>query len=86
MATTIKISDESKEKLDKIRARLLLQGKKLKQEELIDFIITLAETNPIISGEKEYEGLSSQEQKEFLSFTFKTEISNKSIDEEIYLH
>ena len=86
MATTIKVSDETKEKLDRIRARLLLQGKKLKQEELIDFIISLAETNPIISGDKEYEGLSSKEQKEFLSFTFKTERSKKSIDEEIYLN
>lgn len=84
MATTIKISNESKERLEKLRARLLLQGRKFKQDELIDFIISLAETNPIILNQSEYKGLSSKEQKRFFSFTFKAGKSAKSIDEELY--
>ena len=84
MATTIKISDKSKEKLEKLRARLLLQGRKYKQDELIDFIITLAETNPLIINQSEYKGLSSKDQDKFFAFTFKGGRSSKSIDEEIY--
>ncbi len=84
MATTIKISSESKDRLEKLRARLLLQGRKLKQEELIDFIIMLAETNPLILNQGEYKGLSSKEQENFFSFTFKAGNSSKSIDEELY--
>lgn len=84
MATTIKISDDSKEKLEKIRARLLLQGKKLKQEELIDFIISLAETSPIILNQGEFKGLTSKQKEKFFSFSFKGGRSEKSIDEEIY--
>ena len=84
MTTTIKISDESKIKLEKLRARLLLQGKKFKQDELIDFIISLAETNPIILNQEKFKGLTSTEQEKFFSFTFKSGHSTKSIDEEIY--
>ena len=84
MATTIKISDKSKEKLEKLRARLLLQGRKYKQDELIDFIITLAETNPLIINQSDYKGLSSDKQNKFFEFTFKGGKSSKSIDEEIY--
>ena len=84
MATTIKISNESKERLEKLRARLILQGRKFKQDELIDFIISLAETNPIILNQSDYKGLSSKEQEKFFSFTFKAGKSTKSIDEEIY--
>ncbi|MCY3411535.1 MAG: hypothetical protein INQ03_07895 [Candidatus Heimdallarchaeota archaeon] len=81
MATTIKISDESKEKLDRIRAKLLLQGKKYKQEELIDLVISMADANPVLVGD--YKGLSELEKEEFMSFTFKGS-SEKSIDEELY--
>lgn len=84
MATTIKISNESKEKLEKIRARLLLQGKKFKQDELLDFIISLAETSPIILNQGEFKGLSNKQKKEFFAFTFDGGSSEKSIDEEIY--
>ena len=84
MATTIKISDTSKMKLERLRARLLLQGRKFKQEELIDFIILLAETSPLTLNKGEYKGLSKSEKDEFLGFTFKGGNSDKSIDEEIY--
>ena len=84
MATTIKISDSSKMKLERLRARLFLQGRKFKQEELIDFIISLAETSPLILNKGEYKGLSKPEKEEFLAFTFKGGKSDKSIDEEIY--
>ena len=84
MATTIKISDKSKERLEKLRARLLLQGRKLKQEELIDFIITIAENNPMILNQGAYKGLTNKEQENFFSFTFKAKDSSKSIDEELY--
>jgi hypothetical protein len=41
MATIIKISNKSKEKLERLRARLILQGRKLKQDEIIDFSFLL---------------------------------------------
>ena len=84
MATTIKISDEAKAKLERIRARLLLQGKKLRQDELIEFIISLAETSPLILNQKEFKGLTDEQKKIFFSFSFKGGKSDKSI--EIYLH
>ncbi len=84
MPTTIKISDASKNKLEKLRARLLLQGRKFKQEELIDFVISLAETSPLILSKGKYKGLSKEERKEFLAFSFEGGGSDKSIDEEVY--
>lgn len=84
MATTIKISDESKEKLEKLRARLLLQGRKFNQEELLSFIISVAESSPILLSQGEYKGLASRQQKKFFDFTFKAGTSEKTIDEEIY--
>ncbi len=84
MATTIKIKNDTKERLEKIRARLLLQGKKLKQDELIDFIVKLAEMNPLLLNQEEYKGPTSDEQKEFFSLTFKGGKNLKSIDEELY--
>jgi hypothetical protein len=84
MTTTIKISNESKEKLERIRARLLLQGRKLRQDELIDFIISLAEASPIILNQEKFKGLTSKEKEKFFSFTFNGGNSTKSIDEELY--
>lgn len=84
MATTIKIRDDTKERLERLRARLLLQGKKFKQDELIDFIIKLAEMNPLLLNREEYIGPNSDEQKKFFSLTFKGGNNTKSIDEELY--
>jgi hypothetical protein len=84
MATTIKINDDTKERLDRLRARLLLQGRKLKQDELLDFIIQLAEASPLILNQDKYNGPTTEEQKRFFSTTFKAGTSTKTIDEEIY--
>ncbi|MHA2249035.1 MAG: hypothetical protein ACXAD7_01675 [Candidatus Kariarchaeaceae archaeon] len=84
MATTIKINDDTKERLDRIRARLLLQGKKFKQDELIDFIVTLTEMHPLLLNQENYNGPTSAEQNLFFSVTFKGGKTKKSIDEEIY--
>ena len=84
MATTIKIRNDTKERLERLRARLLLQGKKFKQDELIDFIIKLAEMNPLLLNQEEYKGPTTEEQNQFFSITFKTGKSSKSIDEELY--
>ena len=84
MATTIKIQNDTKERLDRLRARLLLQGKKFKQDELIDFIVKLAEMNPLILNQEKYQGPNSDEQNRFFSLTFKGGGGTKSIDEELY--
>ncbi len=84
MATTIRISDASKDKLDRIKARLLLQGKKLKQDELIDFIISLAETSPLILNQGKFTGLTKKQKEKFFSFSFNAGNSSKTIDEELY--
>ena len=84
MATTIKINDDTKERLDRLRARLLLQGKKLKQDELLDFITQLTEASPLILNHDKYNGPTTEEQKRFFSITFKAGTSTKTIDEEIY--
>ncbi|MHA1521612.1 MAG: hypothetical protein ACTSRK_15645 [Promethearchaeota archaeon] len=84
MATTIKINNDTKERLDRLRARLILQGKKFKQDELIDFIVKLAEINPLIFNQGVYKGPTSEEQNRFFSSTFKTGKTSKSIDEELY--
>lgn len=84
MATTIKIKNDTKERLDRLRARLLLQGKKFKQDELIDFIVKLAEMNPLILNQEDYKGPTSEEQDKFFSISFKASKTSKSIDEELY--
>ena len=84
MATTIKIRNDTKERLERLRARLLLQGKKFRQDELIDFIVTLAEMNPLILNQEKYQGPNSEEQRKFFSLTFKGGKVTKSIDEELY--
>ena len=84
MATTIKINDDTKKRLDRLRARLLLQGKKFKQDELIDFIVTLAEMNPLLLNQEVYKGPTTEEQNRFFSLTFKAGKTSKSIDEVLY--
>ena len=84
MVITIRINDKTKERLEKLRARLLLQGRKLEQDELIEFIVSLAEMNPLLLNQEEYKGPTTKEQKEFFSPTFKSGQSTKSVDEELY--
>ncbi|RMG25387.1 MAG: hypothetical protein D6732_22460 [Methanobacteriota archaeon] len=84
MATTIKVNDATKEKLDRLRARLLLMGKKMKQEDLLDFIVSMAESSELIFKLEPYGGLSESERQEFFDFTFRTKKSDRTIDEEIY--
>ena len=84
MPTTIKINDDTKERLEKIRARFMLQGRKFRQDELIDFIVKLAETYPLLLNRDEYQGPTSQELRRFFATTFKADKSSKTLDEEIY--
>ena len=71
-------------KLERLRVRLILQGRRFSPDELIDYLISLAETSPLLLNEGEYKGISKAERGEFLAFTFKGGRSDRSIDEEIY--
>jgi hypothetical protein len=47
MASSIKIRDITKSKLEKLQAKLLLNyGKKISQQDLIDILINMGEKNP----------------------------------------
>ena len=85
MSTSIKIRDEDKEKLDRIKAKLVLKGIKLNQEQLLSRIISIAESSPLLFDELEFRGLSKKRKDEILSKTYSLGPSNEdSIDEEVY--
>ena len=85
MATTVKIRDEDKEKLDRLRAHLLLKGIKLNQEELLSKIITISETHQMLFDEEGFEPLSDKQIEEIMKLTFSLgKSSHKTIDEELY--
>jgi len=85
MTTTVKIRDEDKEKLDRIKAKLVLRGVKLNQEELLGKIIDLAESSPLLLDKVEFSGVSEHRKKEILSYAFSLGTSQEeTIDHELY--
>jgi hypothetical protein len=55
MASSIKVRESTKLKLEKLQALLLLNyGKKISQQDLIDILLNLAEKDPMSLIKKEY--------------------------------
>ena len=49
MASSIKLKDSTKEQLEKLQARLLLEfNKKLNQQEILDILVSIGKENPEI--------------------------------------
>lgn len=85
MATTIRISDEIKKRLDKIKAQLLMQGVKLKQDELIEKLVILAEANPMLFQKQMFSGVDKETKKKIMSVSFDLgESSEETIDDDLY--
>jgi hypothetical protein len=85
MATTIKIRDDTKNRLDNIKATLQLKGTKIKQEDLIDLIISIAEAHPMLLESVIEWKIDPQIKKRVMSNTFDLgPSSHETIDEELY--
>ena len=85
MATTIKIRDDTKNRLDNIKAALQLNGTKLKQEDLIDLIISIAESHPMLLDTAIKWKVDPKIKKRVMSNTFDLGTSShETIDEELY--
>ncbi len=85
MRASIKIRVEDKEKIDKLRAKLLLKGIKLSQEELLGKLIELGEKELLQMIEKSSTVMSRKKKKEILSRGYDLPvISAEEIDEIIY--
>ena len=85
MATTVKLSHELKERLERLRAQFAIKGKKLKQEELLEILIRIGEISPMLLEREVYAPLSEEEQQEFLADTMKLGVSSEdTIDSELY--
>ncbi|MCE7736581.1 MAG: hypothetical protein GPJ54_16990 [Candidatus Heimdallarchaeota archaeon] len=85
MVTTVKVRDETKVRLDRLKAQQLLKGRKLNQEDLIDLLVTIAETHPTVLENELFKGVSTKVKKRVMRTTFDFPPSNsESIDEELY--
>jgi hypothetical protein len=68
MASSVKIKNETKTKLDKLQATILLKfGKKLSQQDIIELLVNLGEKNP--SNLFEIKTLTKEKVKEILALS-----------------
>lgn len=68
MASSIKIKSETKTKLDKLQATIMLKfGKKLSQQDLIELLVNLGEKNPANLFERKR--LTKEKVKEILALS-----------------
>ena len=85
MATTIKIRQDTKERLDKMKAILQLKGRRIKQEDLIDIIISIAEAHPMLLENVLEWKVEDDVKNRVLSNIFDLgPSSHNTIDEELY--
>lgn len=85
MATTIKIREDTKKRLDLLKATIQLSGKKINQEDLIDLIVMIAESHPLILDRVIDWNIDSKIKERVLSNIFELKPSSyKTIDEELY--
>ncbi len=85
MATTIKIRDETKNRLDNIKAALQLKGTKIKQEDLVDLIISIAESHPMLLESVIEWKIDPKIKERVMSNTFDLGTSShETIDDELY--
>lgn len=79
------MKDDDKVRLDELRAKLLLQGINLKQEELLTRLLDLGENFLLDINELPMKKLSEYEKTEIRSRGYKMGLtSEESIDKEIY--
>ena len=85
MTVTLKMRDNDKERLDKLRAKLLLHGVKLNQEELIARLVDLGESYlPELTVETRKKP-SKKELNRIMAVSFDMGPSSENtIDEDIY--
>ncbi len=85
MSSTVKLSIELKEHLERLRAQFLIKGKKLKQEELLEILIGIGEISPILLEREIYQLLPHNEQVKILEDTFDFGVSSEAtIDDDKY--
>ena len=85
MAVSVKLRDEDKERLDRLRAKLLLAGVNLNQEELLSRLIDLGESFLPGLDHLQMKELSEEERKQILSRKYKLGGGSwKTIDDELY--
>ena len=90
MATSVKLGEDAKDKLEQLQAELRLErGRKVSQQELLDRIVSREfESKAALfdSFEDDFEGLSDEEIEAFLSNTFDSgvETTEDDIDRILY--
>lgn len=90
MATSVKLGEDAKDKLEQLQAELRLErGRKVSQQELLDRIVSREfESKAALfeSFEDDFEGLSDEEIEAFLSNTFESgaETAEDDIDRVLY--
>ncbi|RMG30179.1 MAG: hypothetical protein D6732_16785 [Methanobacteriota archaeon] len=85
MAATVKLKDEDKKRLDRLRAKLLLAGVNLKQEELLSRLIDLGENFLPGLDQLQMKKLSGEEKKRIMARKYRLGGKSwKTIDQELY--
>jgi hypothetical protein len=85
MATTIKIREDTKIRLDVLKATLQLKGKKINQEDLIDILVMIAESHPLLLDRVIDWSIDVNTKERVLSNVFDLgPSSHKTKDEELY--
>lgn len=85
MVKTIKLRDVDKKRLDQLKAKLLLKGVKVNQEELLSQILDLAEKNLSELENVSMKNLTPERKVELLARGFKMGItSEETVDQDIY--
>lgn len=85
MASTIKMKDKDKKRMDELRARLLLQGINLKQEELLSRLLDLGENFMLDLDNLPMKQLSEKDKEKIRSREYKMGVtSEETIDQDLY--
>ena len=85
MASTIKMKDKDKKRMDELRARLLLQGINLKQEELLSRLLDLGENFMLDLDNLPMKQLSEKDKDKIRSREYKMGVtSEETIDQDLY--
>jgi hypothetical protein len=85
VSSTVKLSKELKERFEKLRAQFMIKGKKLKQEELLEILISIGEISPLLLEREVYSPLPVDEQQKILQDKMKLGTSSEEdIDRDLY--
>ena len=85
MAATIKMKDRDKERLDSLRARLLLNGIKLNQEELLSRLLDIGENYLLNLDNIPMKKITRKRKQEILSRAIDMGVNSEdTVDDDIY--